>query len=68
MERARLRTRPLLSLQRAFERSRLEEQLVTTAYELAVPLRRQPVPAPRSLHQEQGPECPSLVTSGGLSA
>jgi hypothetical protein len=68
MERARLRTRPRLSLQRHFERSRLEEHLVTAAYERAAPLRRQPVPAPRSPHRDKSPDCPSPVTSGGLSA
>jgi len=68
MERARLRTRPHLCVQRAFERSRLEEQLVTTAYELAVPPRRQSLSAPRGPGQGKGTEQRSQVTAGGLSA
>jgi hypothetical protein len=68
MERARLRTKPRLCLQRAFERSRLEEQLVTTAYELAVPPRRQSLSAPRGPGKDQGREQPCPVTEGGLSA
>ncbi len=68
MERARLRTRPRLSLQRHFERSRLEEQLVTTAYELAVPLCRQPLTAPAGLRQDEGPDPLASLTQEGLSA
>jgi hypothetical protein len=40
METARVRTKELLQLARDFERSRLEEQLVSAAYELAAPLLR----------------------------
>ena len=47
MERAHVRTRQLPPLQRGFERSRLEQQLVARAYELAVPIRRQSLSAPQ---------------------
>jgi site-specific DNA recombinase len=41
MERARARTKRTVQVQRGFERSRLEGDLVAAAYELAVPIRRQ---------------------------
>jgi len=37
------RTRPPGHLQRGYEGSRLEAQLVATAYELVLPIRRQPL-------------------------
>ncbi len=40
MERARARTKRALHLQRDFERSRLEDELVAAAYEMAVPVQR----------------------------
>jgi len=68
MERAHVRTRQLPSLQRGFERSRLEAQLVATAYELAVPIRRQSLSTPqRSEGGDARPDQPP-ATQGGLSA
>jgi hypothetical protein len=68
MERARVRTRPLLPLQRGFEGSRLEGQLVATAYELAVPIRRQSLaPSPGARGDEGGEQQPP-ATTGGFSA
>ena len=40
------RTRSPGQLQRGYEGSRLEAQLVATAYELALPIRRQPLSRP----------------------
>ena len=40
---AHSRTRPPWHLQRSYEGSRLEAQLIATAYELALPIRRQPL-------------------------
>ncbi len=68
MERARVRTRQLPPLQRSFERSRLEEQLIATAYELAVPLHRQVLSTPqRSPSNAAGSDQPP-APSGELSA
>jgi hypothetical protein len=68
MQRTRLRPRQLPPLQRSFERSRLEEQLVGTAYELVVPIPRpslspRPCPSDDATRPQQSP-----VTNGGLSA
>ena len=68
MERAQVRTRQLPPLRRGFERSRLEEQLIATTYELAVPIRRQALPTcqrsqPDDARQDQPP-----TTQGGLSS
>lgn len=68
MERAHIRTRQLAPLQRGFERSRLEEQLVASAYELAVPLCRQ---ALSTLQRSQGDDIrqdPLPIARGGISA
>lgn len=46
MEHVRARTKQPLCLQRHFERSRLEGELMAGAYELAVPRRHQALPAP----------------------
>ena len=56
MEHAHVRTRQLPPLQRGCERSRLEEQLVATTYELAAPIYRQTLstsghPEATRLHQ-----------------
>jgi len=40
------RTRSPWHLQRGYEGSRLEAQLIATAYELALPIRRQPLSRP----------------------
>jgi hypothetical protein len=68
MERAHVRTRQLPPVQRGFERSRLETQLIATAYELAVPIRRQALPAPQRCPAEEVPQDPPATTQGGLSA
>jgi len=38
------RGRAVLKLERSCERSRLEEQVLAAAYELAIPLLRRPIP------------------------
>lgn len=66
MERAHVRTRQLPPLQRSFERSRLEEQLIATAYQLVVPLRRLSTPQ-HSRGDEARQDQPPL-SQGELSA
>ena len=68
MERARVRTRQLLNLQRGFERSRLEDQLVAAAYELALPIRRQALPATQRVQEDEAPKDQPPTAHGGLSA
>ena len=68
MERAHVRTRQLPPLQRGFERSRLEQQLVATAYELAVPIRRQLLSAPQRSPGDESQQDPPPASTGGLSA
>jgi hypothetical protein len=68
MERARVRTRQLPPLQRGCERSRLEEQLVATAYELAVPIRRQALSRRRRAWAGDARGAGASATKGGLSA
>jgi hypothetical protein len=67
MERIDIRTKRLLNLQRIFELSRLEDQLVAAAYELALPIRRQPLSTTRP-HEDEIPKGQSPSTQGGLSA
>jgi hypothetical protein len=45
--------RPPLCIEREFQRSRLEDQLVAAAYELTVPLVRRPL---SSVSQADGPQ------------
>ena len=68
MERARVRTRQLLNLQRGFERSRLEDQLVAAAYESALPIRRQALPTTQRAQEDEVPKKQPLTPHGGLSA
>ena len=68
MEGAHIQTRQLPPLQRGFERSRLENQLIATAYELAVPVRRQALPTPQRCHTDDAREDPTASAQGGLSA
>jgi hypothetical protein len=68
MERAHVRTKQLPLLQRAFERSRLEGQLIATAYELAVPVRRQALPTPQRCQADDARQDQPPTTPGGLSA
>ena len=68
MERAHVRTRQLPPLQHGFERSRLEEQLVATAYELAVPICRQSPSTRQRLQRDDTRADPPPATEGGLSA
>ena len=68
MERAHVRTRQLPPLQRGFERSRLEEQLVATAYELAVPLCRRALPSLQRCQVDDSRQNPLPIAQGGLSA
>jgi len=66
MERAHVRTRQLPPLRRSFERSRLEEQLIATAYELVVPVRR--LSAPQRSRADKGRQEQPPLTQGELSA
>jgi hypothetical protein len=68
MERAHVRTRQLLNLQRGFERSRLEDQLVAAAYEWALPIRRQALPPAQHAQEDEVPKDQPSTTHGGLSA
>ncbi len=68
MERAHVRTRRLLNLQRGFERSRLEDQLVAAAYEVALPLRRQALPTTQHGPEDEVAKDQELAIQGGLSA
>jgi hypothetical protein len=68
MERARVRTRPLPFLRRHFERSRLEEQLVATAYELAVPIRRRSLSTRHRGGLDDAEQDRTRAGKGGLSA
>ena len=68
MERAHIRTRQLPPLQRGFERSRLEHQLIAMAYELAVPVRRQALPTPQCCQADEARKDPPATAQGGLSA
>jgi hypothetical protein len=68
MERAHVRTRQLPLLQRGFERSRLENHLIATAYELAVPIRRQTLPTPQRCQTDDAREDSTVTAQGGLSA
>jgi len=61
MERARVRTRQLPPLQRGFERSRLED-------ELAVPIRRQSLPAPQRPQGSAARQDQLPARTGGFSA
>ena len=68
MESAQVRTKQLLNLQRGFERSRLEEQLVATAYERAVPICRQPLSTLPCSQANDAREHQPPARQGGLSA
>jgi hypothetical protein len=68
MERARVRTRQLLNLQRGFERSRLEDVLVAAAYEWALPIRRQALPTTQRAQEDEVPKHQPSIPQGGLSA
>jgi hypothetical protein len=68
MERALVRTRQLLKLQRGFERSRLEDQLIAAAYEWALPLQRQALPTTPRISQDEIPRDQPSTATGGLSA
>jgi len=66
MERAPVRTRAPRALQRRFEPSRLQEQLIAAAYARAVPVRRQRLPtaqrpAPDLRQSDQSPTTPAGV-------
>jgi hypothetical protein len=71
MESARSSRSRTLRIQRACERSRLHDELVATAYELAVPMARRRLSSPEG-HSRSGcgdrstRECPVAV--GGISA
>ena len=63
------RTRPPGQLQRGYEGSRLATQLIATAYELALPIRRQPLSRPqRSLGNAEVSQHSSRPRPQGVSA
>ncbi len=68
MERARARTKRAVQVQRSFERSRLEDDLVAAAYELAVPVPRRS----RSFAQQRARNAslppPPPASTGGFPA
>jgi hypothetical protein len=66
---AHSRTRPPWHLQRGYEGSRLEAQLIATAYELALPIRRQPLSRPhRSSNNAEAFLHSSRLRPEGVSA
>ena len=66
MERARVRTRQLPPLERSFERSRLEDDFIATAYEWVVPLRRRVLPTAKRASADVNNQ--PVIAQGGLSA
>jgi hypothetical protein len=66
---AHSRTRPPWHLQRGYEGSRLEAQLIATAYELALPIRSQPLSRPhRSSSDIEVSQQASRLRPQGVSA
>jgi len=66
---AHSRTRPPWRLQRGYEGSRLEAQLIATAYELALPICRQPLSRPhRSCRNAEVSQPSSRLRPQGVSA
>ena len=68
MERAHVRIRRLPPLRRGFERARLEQQLIATAYELAVPIHRQGLSSRQGSPVTDTCPDPPPIPQGGLSA
>ena len=68
MDRAHARTKRLLHVQRGCERSRLEDDLVAAAYELAVPILRRSRPEPRRRAPNLSPNPQPPLSAGGFSA
>jgi hypothetical protein len=66
-DRAPARSKHPLRLQRGWERSRLEADLLAAAYELVVPRQRQPVPAGKQRIVSDNSISPSQ-SSKGVSA
>ncbi len=66
MDRAHARTKRTLRVQRAFERSRLEEHLIAAAYELAVPPLRRARPAVQRSATNGSPPSQPLPLAGGF--
>jgi hypothetical protein len=63
------RTRPPWQLHRDYEGSRLEAQLIATAYELALPICRQPLSRPhRSSSNAEVSQLSSRLRPEGVSA
>ncbi len=66
-DRAPTRSKPPLRLQRGWQRSRLEADLLAAAYELLLPRQRQLVPAGKqAIVTDANPDAPSY--SKGVSA
>lgn len=68
MKRARAQTNRSVHLQRDFERSRLEADLVATAYELAVPVQRRPSTTAQQRAADSSRSPQSSPLTGGFSA
>jgi len=58
-----------LNIDRGFERSRVEEELMSAAYEWAVPILRQPLPAAMAAKRKPGKTAnqPQPATGGGCT-
>lgn len=68
MDRAHARTQRPLHVQRGCERSRLEDDLVASAYQLAVPIRGRSRSAPRRRAPNASPNPQPPLSAGGFSA
>ena len=71
MPRAENETRKLLKVERGWERSRLEEQLLAVAYDLVTPLVRRVLPLPSGDQSPRPRTSDSAITSprrGGTHA
>jgi hypothetical protein len=68
MDRALRQKQRALHLQRRCERSRVESDLWTTAYELIVPEQRQSLPPPHSPTAQPGEDHRPVPRSKGVSA
>jgi hypothetical protein len=68
MERAPVRTRAPRALQRRFEPSRLQGDLIAAAYARAVPIRRQRLPTAQRPAPDVRPNGPSPTTPAGVPA
>jgi hypothetical protein len=68
MEQTRVRTQRPLPVQRVCERSRLEDNLVAAAYELAAPVLRRSRSTSRRRSTNSSPHSQPASSAGGFSA